>query len=234
MNRDLVLQAVKISTPVFFGYIAIGIPFGLMLISAGYPWWLAPIMSILMFAGAGQYAAVGLFAVGADLTTIALTMLAINIRHIVYGLSLIQKMHGTGKWKYYIAYTLTDETYVLLTNCIIPRNAPVGPFFGTIAFLNHLYWIVGGLIGAVAGMLIPFSFEGVDFALTALFIVLLMDQLRTTKNPLPVIIGAVSAFLALFIIGPGNMLIAAIAFGIMFLILLKKPVEKLQKEDNHD
>ncbi len=234
MNRDLLFQAVKISTPVFFGYIAIGIPFGLMLVNAGYPWWLAPIMSILMFAGAGQYAAVGLFASGADITTIILTMFAINIRHIVYGLSLIQKMKGTGKWKWYIAYTLTDETYVLLTNCKIPQNAPVGPFFGTIAFLNHLYWILGSVIGAVAGMLIPFSFEGVDFALTALFIVLLIDQLMATKNPLPVIIGSVAAFLALFIVGPSNMLIAAIAFGIMFLILLKKPIEKLQKDEVYE
>ncbi len=231
MNRALILQAVKISTPVFFGYIAIGIPFGLMLVNAGYPWWLAPIMSTTMYAGAGQYAAVGLFAVGADLTTITLTMLAINIRHIVYGLSLIEKLRGSGLWKAYIAFTLTDETYVLLTNCPIPPHIHVGSFFGSIAFLNHFYWILGGLIGGVAGMLIPFSFEGVDFALTSLFIVLLIDQLRSTKNPIPAVIGGISTFLCLFLLGPSHTLIGAIAFGMVLLAILKKPIEKIQREE---
>ncbi len=230
MNRSLIIQAVKISTPVFFGYIAIGIPFGLMLVNANYPWWMSPVMSLVMYAGAGQYAAVGLFAAGADLSTIILTMLAINIRHIVYGLSLIEKFRGIGAWKQYIAFALTDETYVLLTNCPIPPHAPPGPFYGTIAILNHCYWILGGVIGAVAGMLIPFSFEGVDFALTSLFIVLLIDQLKSTKNPIPSIIGGACALLALIIVGPSNMLIAGIAFGIAFLILMKKPIERAQKE----
>ncbi len=233
MNRSLLIQAAKISTPVFFGYIAIGIPFGLMLVDAGYPWWMSPLMSIVMYAGAGQYAAVGLFAAGADISTVILTMLAINIRHIVYGLSLIEKFKGIGAWKQYIAFALTDETYVLLTNCPIPPHAPPGPFYGTIAVLNHCYWIFGGLIGAVAGMLIPFSFEGVDFALTSLFIVLLIDQLRSTKNPLPPIIGGACALIALFIIGAGNMLIAGIAFGIAVLVLMRKPIEKRQREETH-
>ncbi len=231
MNKSLILQAVKISTPVFFGYIAIGIPFGLMLVNAGYPWWMAPLMSILMYAGAGQYAAVGLFAAGADMSTIIFTMLAINIRHIVYGLSLIEQFRGIGAWKQYIAFALTDETYVLLTNCPLPARAPAGPFYGTIAILNHCYWILGGLIGAIAGMLIPFSFEGVDFALTSLFIVLLIDQLRSTKNPLPPLIGGVCALIALFIVGPGNMLIAGIAFGIAVLVLMRKPIERRQREE---
>ncbi len=231
MNRSLFLQAIKISTPVFFGYIAIGVPFGLMLVNAGYPWWLAPIMSITMYAGAGQYAAVGLFAAGADLTTIALTMITINIRHIVYGLSLIEKLKGSGLWKTYIAFTLTDETYVLLTNCPIPPHVNVGSFFASIAFLNHMYWIAGGIIGAVAGMLIPFSFRGVDFALTSLFIVLLIDQLRSTKNPIPAIIGAICTLVALFILGPSNALISGIALGMALLVLLKKPIEKIQREE---
>lgn len=230
MNRSLILQAAKISVPVFFGYIAIGIPFGLMLTSAGYPWWMTPLMCITMYAGAGQYAAVGLFAAGADLSAIFLTMLAINIRHIVYGISLIDKFRNTGRWKAYIIFALTDETYVLLTSCSLPRNVAPGPYFGLIALLNHSYWVLGGIIGAVAGMLIPFSFAGVDFALTSLFIVLLIDQLRATKNPWPAIIGTACAFLALFVVGVANMLIVAIAFGMVVLVLVRKPMEKLQKD----
>ena len=116
MNKYYFSQAVKITVPVFFGYIAIGIPFGIMVTTAHYPWYLAPIMSLTMYAGAGQYMAMGLFASGAPLTAIAVTQLFLNIRHIVYGLSLIEKFKDTGKWKPYLIFALTDETYALLTS----------------------------------------------------------------------------------------------------------------------
>jgi hypothetical protein len=90
--------AFSITLPVFFGYIAIGIPFGLMLVNAGYPWWLSPIMSMLMYAGAGQYVAVGLFAARAPLPAMVLAMLMVNIRHIVYGLSLMERFKTVGRW----------------------------------------------------------------------------------------------------------------------------------------
>jgi len=92
ITQYILLHAFKVSIPVFFGYIAIGIPFGLMLTSEGYPWWLAPLMSIVMYAGAGQYVAVGLFASGASIGAALLTMIMVNIRHIVYGLSLIEPL----------------------------------------------------------------------------------------------------------------------------------------------
>ena len=126
MDRGLFFKSLRLTLPVFFGYIAIGIPFGLMITQAGYPWYLAPIMSIIMYAGAGQYAAVGLFASGASLPAIALTTLAVNIRHIVYGLSLSEKFAGTGTYKPYLIFALTDETYALLTSAALPPTASKG------------------------------------------------------------------------------------------------------------
>ena len=99
MNNSNFFKIVKLTLPVFFGYIAIGIPFGLMLVKAGYPWWLAPIMSVAIYAGAGQYLAVGLFASGSSLGVVAVSQLLLNIRHIFYGLSLIEKFKNVGKWK---------------------------------------------------------------------------------------------------------------------------------------
>lgn len=216
-----VKQAIKITIPVFFGYIAIGIPFGLMVTKAGYPWYLAPIMSIFMYAGAGQYIAIGLFAANAPLTSIALTTLMVNIRHIVYGLSLIERFKHVGKWKPYLIFSLTDETYALLTGVKLPEKANPGVFYGTIALLDHCYWILGGILGAIAGELIPFSFEGIDFALTALFMVLLIDQLRRTKDFFPPMLGIFSGILALLIIGSNNMLIAALSIALALLILIR-------------
>ncbi|MCD1655364.1 AzlC family ABC transporter permease [Treponema zuelzerae] len=220
-SSSVIKAAFPVTIPVLFGYIAIGIPFGLMLVKAGYPWWLAPIMSVLMYAGAGQYIAIGLFAANAPLAGMLVTMLMVNIRHIVYGLSLIEKFRGVGKWKAYLVFSLTDETYAILTGVKAPDNIKPGSFYGTIALLDQSYWILGSVVGALAGELIPFSFAGIDFALTALFVVLLMDQLTRTRDMLPAAIGLLCAVAALALFGPGQMLIAALCGGLAILILVR-------------
>ncbi len=228
MNKSYILQAFKITIPVFFGYLAIGIPFGLMLVNAGYPWWLAPIMSVLMYAGAGQYMAVALFSSGATMSVTAVTMLLLNIRHIVYGLSLITPFKETGKWKPYLIFALTDETYALMTSCTVPNGVNPGKFYGAIALMDHSYWILGSFIGAVAGTLIPFSFDGVDFALTALFAVLLIDQVKKSKDFVPPIIGAISTILAILFVPSQYILITSLAVGVTALTITKyrKPLCK--------
>lgn len=221
ISASLLRSAFSVTLPVLFGYFAIGIPFGLILVKAGYPWWLSPIMSILMYAGAGQYVAVSLFAARLPLPTMIVTMLMVNIRHIVYGISLTEKFKTVGRWKPYLIFSLTDETYALLTGVTVPKNMNPGAFYGSIAVMNHLYWIIGSLVGAIAGEMIPFSFVGVDFALTALFAVLLIDQLRRSKDYVPAIIGGCCAAGALILIGPGNMLIAALTGSIAVLMLIR-------------
>lgn len=226
MNRSYFLQAAKLTTPVFFGYIAIGIPYGIMVTAANYPWWLAPIMSIFMYAGAGQYMAMGLFASGASLTAVAITQLFLNIRHIVYGLSLIEKFKNTGKWKFFLIFALTDETYALLTSVNVPKGANKGSFLGTIAALDYFYWILGGILGAIAGTILPFSFEGVDFALTALFAVLLINQLKATKDVFPVAVGISATILTIVlskfgIITSDSIIILSITIGIAALMLTR-------------
>ena len=174
-----------------------------------------------MYAGAGQYIAVGLFAANVPLAGILVTILMVNIRHIVYGLSLIEKFKTVGKWKPYLVFSLTDETYALLTGVKVPENVHPCSFYGTIALLDQSYWIIGSIIGALAGKFIPFSFAGIDFALTALFVVLLIDQLTASKDALPVVIGLACAVAALALVGPSNMLIAALAGALAVLILIR-------------
>jgi 4-azaleucine resistance transporter AzlC len=221
MTKTTFLYILKLTVPVFFGYIAIGIPFGLMVINAGYPFWLAPLMSVVMFAGAGQYMAIALFAAGAGLPAIALAMLLLNVRHIVYGLSLIEPFKRAGKWRLYLIFALTDETYALMTSYPAPDGIPSGPFYGTIALLDHLYWISGTVIGALAGSLLSFSFAGVDFALTALFAVLLIEQLKKTRRGLPVIIGLGVTVLSILVVPSQHVLIVSLALGIAALGILR-------------
>ena len=220
MKREEFSSAFRVTIPVRFGYLAIGIPFGLMLVSKGYPWYLAPFMSLCMYAGAGQYIAVGLFASGASLSAMIITTLMVNIRHIVYGLSLITDFKAVGRWKPYLVFALTDETYALLTGVKVPEGADSGRFYGLIALLNQSYWICGSLIGAVAGKLIPFPLTGIDFALTSLFIVLLIDQLERTRDWVPVAIGFGASVVSLLIFGT-DMLIPALAFSLGALIIFR-------------
>ncbi len=219
MNRETFSKILKLTSPIFFGYISIGIPFGLMVVQAGYQWWLAPLMCLTMFTGSGQYIAIGLFAVDAPFSAMIIAQIMTGIRHIVYGLSLITKFKNVGKWKPYLIFALTDETYALLTSCEVPEDVRPGTFYGVIALMDQCYWTLGAIIGAVAGTLINFPLEGIDFALTALFAVILVEQIRSSKNFVPAAIGLSTAIIAVLlgkagIISDGNMLIAALSLGI--------------------
>ncbi len=232
MNKKCFLLAFKTSIPVLFGYLAIGIAFGLLVVENDYPWWIATIMSISMYAGAGQYIAIGLFAAGTSISTILITELLVNIRHIVYGLSLISKFNTCGKWKPYLIFSLTDETYSLLTTTEVPEEIETGNFYGTISLLNHLYWIIGSSFGAIVGSVIPFDLTGVDFSLTALFVVLAIEQIEKSKFILPPLIGGITTLTTIIlwktkIIGDSNnILIIALTCGISILVLLRETLEK--------
>jgi len=236
MKKNVCFEAFKVSIPVLFGYLTLGIAYGILL-SEHYPWWLACISSLTMFAGAGQIMAVGLFAAGTPLTTILITELLLNIRHIVYGLSLITKFQGTKGWKPYLIFGLTDETYSLLTTCEVPEGANKGTFYGLITLFDQCYWFIGSTIGAVAGTLIPYNLEGIDFALTALFIVLTIEQIRKTKDLIPPVIGALVTLILVivwkfgYIKDANNILIFALCAGILTISVVKGLQEKLKKPE---
>ncbi|MDR0502216.1 MAG: AzlC family ABC transporter permease [Treponema sp.] len=209
----LLSAAFKYSIPVLLGYLAIGFAFGLLMADAGYPWWLTVLMSAAMFAGAGQYIAVGLFAAGTSIWEAALVQLVVNARHIAYGLSMIKRMPSSGFYRAYCIFGMTDETFALLSS--LPENTeenihipglshPIpasgrSRFMFLVTLLDHSYWISGSLIGTITGSLIPFNIEGVSFALTALFIVLMLEQIFRIRKPGVFIVSAVPAALAVLL-----------------------------------
>ena len=178
MNTHCLKVALKTTIPVFLGYITCGIAFGLVTVDAGYPWWLAPLTGLTIFAGAGQFLAIPLFASGAPVPVILVTELLLNIRHIVYGLPLINNFKNCRVTKPYLIYALTDETFSILTTTTLPPDIPARDYYFAVSLLDQSYWVGGSLIGALAGAMIPFDMTGVDFALTALFAVLTIDQIK--------------------------------------------------------
>jgi 4-azaleucine resistance transporter AzlC len=192
-------KAFTYSVPVLLGYLAIGVAFGLLLVEAGYPWYLAFVMSVVMFAGAAQFVSVGLFASGAGLLECVMIQLVLNARHAAYGITMLNKFNQAGKYKYYLIFALSDETFALLSSLDEKQFAAPEEktrFMFYVALLDQSYWVIGSVIGAVAGMFIPFNFEGIGFALTALFIVLFIEQIYRIKRAAPFVISALAGVLA--------------------------------------
>ena len=225
-------DAFRVTFPVMIGYLAIGIAFGLMLEAIGYNFIWAALMSLTIFAGSGQYLGVSLLDLGAALSQVAVMTVVLNFRHIVYGLSLLEKFQTIhGLRKFYLIFALTDETYALLTSVQVPPRLRPADFYFAIAFLDHMYWIAGGVIGSVAGALLQFDTTGVDFAMTALFVVIAVGQWKGNPRHTPALIGALCTFAALTLIGPESFLLPALGAIIVFLVGLRPILEPAEAQD---
>ena len=235
MNRKVFAAAFPVTAPVLMGYLSIGIAFGLMLEAAGYNVIWAFFMSLSIYAGSGQYLGVELLATGAVLSQVALLTFLINFRHLVYGLSMLEKFRDMGKRKFYMIFSLTDETYALLAGANPPPGIKPRDFYFAVAILDHCYWILGSVIGSVAGALLGFDTTGVEFAMTALFLVIAVDQWRNSRSHIPAILGAGATLLCLKLVGPDTMLLPALGIIVVVLLILRARLdekrEKKQKEE---
>ena len=228
VSRKTLSAAFPYTIPVLMGYLSIGIVFGWMMAAIGYaPTWAAA-MSAAIYAGSGQYLGVDLLANATPLADVAFLTLIINFRHLVYGLSMLEKFRGMGWRKLYMIFSLTDETYALLAGVRAPEGVDEKGFYFSIAVLDHLYWIAGSVLGAVAGSLITINTEGIDFAMTALFIVIAVDQWRSAKQHLPALLGAGVTLVCLLLLGPdnGRFLVPALVIMVIFLLTLRPRLER--------
>ena len=202
--KDEIKRALRDTIPVLSGYMVLGMGFGILMHSNGYGVWWSLAMSALIYAGSMQYLAVNLLTTGASLISAAIATLMVNARHIFYGISMVDKYKGTGKKKPYLIFSLTDETYSLVCSGEKSKN-----YYMLVSAFNHIYWITGSVIGALLGQIIPFSTEGIDFALTALFVTVFVEQWRSTKNHILAIVGVLASVLCLVLFGADDFLIPA-------------------------
>jgi 4-azaleucine resistance transporter AzlC len=170
-----------------------------------------------------QYVAVGLMTGGASLITVALTTLMVNARHLFYGVSMIDKYKNVGKRKPYLIFSLTDETYSLLCNDIKDIDEKhKKDYYLFVSLFNHLYWILGTILGVLVGTLINFNTQGIDFALTALFLTVFLEQWMSTKKHTPALIGVLSSVICLLVFGKDNFLIPSMIIITIFLLMFKE------------
>lgn len=226
MDRKSLAAAFPATVPVLMGYLAIGIAFGFMLQSIGYNFIWAFFMSLTIYAGSGQYLGVSLLSTCAALGTVALMTLIVNFRHLVYGLSMLEKFRGMGPRKIYMIFSLTDETYALLSSVQAPPGVDRRNFYFAIALLDHSYWIAGSVIGAVAGALLPVDTTGIEFAMTALFIVIAVEQWEGYKSHLPALLGGGATLISLALAGRENLLLPALGAIVLVLLVLRDRLEE--------
>ncbi|MGM0769901.1 MAG: AzlC family ABC transporter permease [Pseudomonadota bacterium] len=210
----------KLSLPILFGYLPLGMAFGVLFTTQlEYAWWAAPLMGLLIYAGAGQILAVSLLAVNAGLLEVFVAMFVLNARHLFYGLSLLEQFRGAGWRKVYLVFGLTDETYSLLTSRARSANKAYEQRLDfRLTLFNQCYWIAGCGLGALLGSNVTFDSTGIEFALVALFIVLTIEQFKTLKEGLPIWTGAAAAGLAMLLLPPAHQLVGAIV--VVCLVLL--------------
>ena len=221
MNHKTFAAAFPVTVPVLVGYLAIGLAFGLMLQSAGYGAGWALLMSLTIYAGSGQYLGVSLLAAGASLGETAFLTLIINFRHLVYGLSMLEKFRGMGARKLYMIFSLTDETYALLNSARAPEGVEEHDFYLAVALLDQSYWVIGSVLGALLGAALGFDTTGVDFAMTALFLVIAVGQWRSAGSHLPALLGGAITLVSLLLFGAEDLLPPALAAMVTALVLLR-------------
>lgn len=214
-ERRALRAAFPATIPVMTGYLCLGMAFGVLMKTNGYgPFW-AGLMSLMCFAGSMQFVTITLLTTAFDPVQAFLLSVMVNARHIFYGLAVLDKYKGLGKVRAFLIFALTDESFSLVTTVEPPEGVERKDFYFWISFLNYLYWAGGSIVGGLVGSLITFDTTGMDFALTALFVVLFMEQVKKKENRSAGLIGVGCTVLALVLFGADNLVIPA-----MILILL--------------
>lgn len=228
--------------PIFAGFWFLGLTYGIYMNVSGFRFWYPMLMSLTIFAGSAEFVAVSLL-LGAFNPIQALTMtLMINARHLFYGISMLEKYRGTGLKKLYLIFGMCDESFSINYTAEIPEDVDRGWFMFFVTLLNHLYWFSGATLGGIFGSLIHFNTEGLDFVMTAMFVVIFMEQWTKEKRHTSALIGLGVSLLCLLLFGADGFIIPAMLAILVLLTLLRTPLEKeerpaggrnIQKGDNN-
>lgn len=222
MKHSSIRTAFLDTLPVMTGYVFLGFGFGILLHQSGYGLIWSFCMSLFIYAGSMQYMAVSLLTGGAGLLTAALTTLVVNARHLFYGISMVETYKGAGKKKPYLIFALTDETYSLVSR----EQSPELGYCFLVSLFDQIYWVLGSVLGSLAGSLLPLNFEGIEFVLTALFVTIFVEQWLSSKDHGPALIGLSATAVCLILFGKDVFLIPSMAAIAAILIGMRRKEER--------
>ena len=212
--------------PVLAGYVFLGIAFGLLLRTKGYPWWLPILMSLIIYSGSMEYAAIPILAEAFNPISSFVLGVMLSARHLFYGIPMLDKYKNTGKWKVPLIAMLTDETFSILSTTPAPDGITPLSFYQGVSCLDYAYWVGGTAIGAIFGGLITFDLTGIDFALTALFIVLFIESLKDRSGLISGFIGLIASAVVLAVFGSSTFVIFSMIAIAVILLAGKKVIHR--------
>lgn len=212
--------------PIMTGFLFLGMTYGIYMNVSGFSFLYPMLMSMTIFAGSMEFVTVNML-LGAFHPLEALTMtLMINARHLFYGISMLDKYKGTGLKKLYLIFGMCDESFSINYTADIPKDVDKGQFMTWVTLLNHSYWVLGATLGGIFGSFIHFNTEGIEFVMTALFVVIFLEQWLKEKNHVNAITGLMISVLCLVLFGRDNFIIPSMLGILGVLTLLRKPLEK--------
>ena len=206
------------SIPIMCSYLFVSMAYGIMMEESGFEWYYSLLASLTVYTGAFQFVLTTFLSAGASILTIAVTALFMNSRQTFYSLTFVDEFSGMGWKKLYMIHTMTDETYAV--NCSLElSDADKKKVMFWVAFLSRCYWMAGAVVGGVLGQVIPFSLEGIDFCMTALFVIIFIDQWEKADMHFPAFTGIIVGILCLLIFGENRFMLPALMLVSMILVI---------------
>lgn len=212
--------------PIMTGFLFIGASYGIYMNVSGFEFWYPMITSMLIFAGSVEFVTVNLLLGAFNPLQAFLLALMINARHIFYGISMLDKYRGTGLKKFYLIYGMCDESFSVNYTAEIPEDVDKGWFMFFVNLLNQIYWVAGATIGGILGGVIAFNTNGIEFVMTAMFVVIFLEQWLKEKNHISSILGLVISVVCLILFGADKFIIPSMAAMLIILTLLRKVLDK--------
>ena len=225
MKRKALKAAFPYTIPIFAGFWFLALAYGIYMNTAGFSFVYPMCMSILIFGGSLEFIAVEmLLSPFAPVQVLVMTLL-VQARHLFYGISMLEKYRGMGWKKFYLIFGMCDESFSINYTAEVPEGVDRGWFYFFVTLLNQLYWVSGAVIGGLVGSLLSFDTEGLSFVMTAMFVVIFMEQWLKEKNHSSAFLGLGASVLCLLVFGPDSFMIPTMAVIVAALALLQKPLE---------
>lgn len=209
------------SIPIMCSYIFVSMAYGIMMENAGFDWYYSLFVSLTVYTGAFQFVLITFLSGGASIVTIALTAFLMNSRQTFYSLTFLKDFQKMGRRKLYMIHTMTDETYAVNCTLDLPEKEKEDTMF-LVAFFSRCYWMAGAVLGGVIGQLLPFDMEGIDFCMTALFVIIFIDQWEKTRKHIPAMTGLGIGILCLVIFGQKSFMLPALLITSGILVITEK------------
>jgi len=230
MKDNKIIKAARFAfpktIPILTGFLFLGASYGIYMNSNGFPFYYPTLMALTIFGGSLEFVAADMLMGAFMPLQTFLIALMIQVRHLFYGFSMLDIYKNTGKKKLYLIFGMCDESFSINISAVVPPDIDRGWFMFFVTLFDQLYWVTGATLGGVLGSFIPFSTEGIDFVMTAMFVVIFLDNWKRETSHIPSITGLSAALICLIVFGADSFMMPAMAAILILLTVFRKPIER--------